>query len=624
MLTLKNSNEKIIVYIFLSLLAICFIFSFFNLPKSFNPNNEKIEIGEQAGTITNAQAYSGSFLPDQNNLRNIFFYFTTNIKKDSDLSATKISVTITDSQNNTIYENSKRMYSLKKGHFLKVELGQALPNSANREYSFSISLEKTANDNSYIAFWKDGSGKLIVRSEFAKTSGKIMMEKFYLFFPSFLMLALIIIYILREIFKKNWIGLENKNLFYFIIIPFLFVNALFYVQWVNHMAPIDEQSHFDVIRTIAHKFTLPAIKSQNGISGTREAFQPPLYYIASAPLIYISKNTSFQAATVRIWDVLQYLALIAVGFWAYLCVSKHYLKLNSPPAILFFSLFIGLIPALIVRTVSISNGTFSYFFIGLQLWIIFEYLGLPSGSLKSKKLLIWIGIVSGLSLLSRFTNIFALPVVLGTIALKEKFNFRSLAKMIIIIGIIISPWLAWNYAHYGALTPNIAAIEDQKSIVNPENKVFGLDFIKSNTRVMLDTISTAEEYGLPQVAAGIYIVHLIGYSVVISLILGIIFIFKNYKTVFDASQKEFFILIAISLIVLNVLQQFWVVIFENWPVLLGRYLHGILIPLAFLLVFFALHYLKNKKTASAVLGMAAAIMLVFNMIYLINIIQNFN
>ena len=615
-----NKPGKIFMLFFWFVLSFSFVCFLFNLPSEFSPKLNPEQKTELAGKITSENSFSGSFAAKNDNLRKIFFYFTTNIKSRPKNSP-RVNFSIFDENNQLIYSDDKKICHIRNKKFYELDLDHILKNSKGQKYKFEISaIKNLKNPDGFIALWKNANGQLIVALDYTPAKIAVLKNKFYLFLPSLLIILFIAFVATQKILNKTYLIFNNKQILFLIITPFLFINAIFYVFYVNHWAPIDEQSHFEVIKTISKKGTLPTLYSRDNIKKTREAFQPPLYYIVSSPLILFIKKSGIQAMILRIWGVVQYIILALIGFLIYQQIARKYKKLQNNLALILFILSAALIPALIVRTVCISNGTFSYIFIALQTLFLLKYLDSKN---KSKKYLVILSIISGLSLLTRLTNVYTIPVIGFAILLKEKAKFMPIIKFAAIIIILLSPWLAWNYAHYKALTPNKLAMEDQKEQVNPTGRVFGFDFIKSRSLFMLDTVSIAEDYGLSQESAGWKIARGISYAIILSIILCALLVFKNIKKSFNPEKKEFILSIMLGFILMNILQQYAVVILDNWPVLLGRYLHGSLIAISVILTILLSSFLRNKLMFNLTCSALSIILVFFNAIYLLIVIQKF-
>jgi hypothetical protein len=168
------------------------------------------------------------------------------------------------------------------------------------------------------------------------------------------------------------------------------------------------------------------------------------------------------------------------------------------------------------------------------------------------------------------------------------------------------------------------AMEDQREVVNPENKIFGLNFIKSNSFLMINTIFASEEYGSTDNFWAKNTIQIFSYLIIAAILFGLFFIVKNTSTAFDWQSKNFLILIFVLLAILNIFQQYTVVLLDNWPVLLGRYLHGNLFSFAILIILFLSFITKKTKTKSFIFLFLSFCLIILNSLYLINIIQNFD
>jgi len=98
---------------------------------------------------------------------------------------------------------------------------------------------------------------------------------------------------------------------------------------------------------------------------------------------------------------------------------------------------------------------------------------------------------------------------------------------------------------------------------------------------------------------------------------------KNIKKSFNPEKKEFILSIMLGFILMNILQQYAVVILDNWPVLLGRYLHGSLIAISVILTILLSSFLRNKLMFNLTCSALSIILVFFNAIYLLIVIQKF-
>ncbi len=192
------------------------------------------------------------FLFGKNNLRKIHFYFIFNIRHKTG-SSPRLKFIFLDEKNNILYSTTKKAEYIKNKSFYSLDVENLLGNTRNKKIYFTLSLEKTHRDSDYVALWQFENGELVLIPEYKLEKLSAMKRNFYLFLPTFLTGIIILVMLLEELFKNKIINLNRKQIFIAIILPFLFVNAIFFVFWVNHMALIDEQSHFNVIKTIAKK-----------------------------------------------------------------------------------------------------------------------------------------------------------------------------------------------------------------------------------------------------------------------------------------------------------------------------------------------------------------------------------
>jgi hypothetical protein len=273
-----------------------------------------------------------------------------------------------------------------------------------------------------------------------------------------------------------------------------------YGSWLAVRSPIwdvlDEGAHYSYVQQIAEHGTLPVLDKtltseqvlalaehvyprttktdprRIGLGGfSYEAFQPPLYYILAVPAFDLSGNYHSKVRGLRAWDLLLYLCAIAL--FGRLCrvalAERWWLAWAAGMAVF-------LLPGMVTRGVLISN-------LPLELVGVFGAVGELVAAMKrdAPGRLVSGGAVLGLALL---TDLFALAVVplfvvAAAVVLRRRWTARRLLAAgagVGLAGALVAPWLAFNEAHFGALTAGALARKMQDPIINPAHVHYTLRF----------------------------------------------------------------------------------------------------------------------------------------------------
>lgn len=252
-------------------------------------------------------------------------------------------------------------------------------------------------------------------------------------------------------------------------------------------SPIDEGAHFDYVHFIAQNKSLPVLgrdltsepvqriyearhppdpdadPSVLGLGDyVYQAFQPPLYYLSAVPAYALTGDYLDKVIAVRYFD----LALLAsaIGILALLCRETF----SDPWTPFTFGMSLILLPAVVVRSITVSNGALE-----LPLVLLFLLFVVRSSNRPGMGDLAAASVVCGLCLLTKLTSAYV-AVLFGLMAVWKFWGNRSPATALKVLGIgvipalLVAPWLRFNWLHYGALTANEDARIMQQPIINPQ------------------------------------------------------------------------------------------------------------------------------------------------------------
>lgn len=392
-------------------------------------------------------------------------------------------------------------------------------------------------------------------------------------------------------------------------------------------SPIDEGAHFNYIQILAEKKRLPILgkdfasnevfsiadkiypekspiepekfnpDDHNLAIQAYESFQPPLYYIVSLPFYLISKNHIHKIYYIRSFDFIIYIITIFLSFKLIDVVTKK--SINTKILVLNFFL----IPGLIVRNITISNSILEIPLILTLLLLVYQYQ-----STKKNKYIYYQGIIMGLSILTKTTLIYFAIVwlfFLINIIIKSNFNKKIILHCFLsglLSIIIVSPWVIFNIKNYHSLTPNELALEMQRYVVNPNNQDYKITELYKYDNMFVNTILLPEEWNRHYYTNSIFQnpKELIKN---IFFILPIVLIPLNMKLF----KKKYLL---ITPILFNLTIQNIIIIFNNWPVFLGRYLYSSLIPYA-IFVNLLFEKITSKKTTFYLSGIFLIICLIW-------------
>ena len=268
-------------------------------------------------------------------------------------------------------------------------------------------------------------------------------------------------------------------LFPLIVIIYLILGTLYAVFTPAWQAP-DEPAHYNYVQYLAEQHRFPVLKPGDypaayleeiktahfppelSIAPIRYEFhQPPLYYILVVPVysLFDSFNIGNALLPLRLLSVAMGALLLLVVQWTIqaLAPNRPYLALGT-------TAFVAFLPMHLAMTASVNNDTLSELLMAIVLLLTIRYLkrsaSVPSGKGDSRLLLL-LGITTGLCLVTKSSLYIVLPLVLIAIAIRHLWldrpapPFTATVKSAVLyllpaIGLAL-PWWLRNIAVYGGL-----------------------------------------------------------------------------------------------------------------------------------------------------------------------------
>lgn len=279
-------------------------------------------------------------------------------------------------------------------------------------------------------------------------------------------------------------------------------------------ARVDERAQVSYIETVATQHRLPVlgvtcvqgnlVPLQPGYPGPSpgrpclsnanaaayEAFQPPLFYILAAPLFKLPLSLAGKIRVERLFCLFLVALTIAV-IWRFLRREVP----NRAAAVFSLVLCAFLVPGFVLRSATVDNGA-------LEVLMTAVFLTTLWTAVRSRRprQYVYAGVALGLSLLTKISLIYLVVPYLAALAptVWPRVRRRELAAGVVgllLTGVILSPWLAFNESHYGTLTSAARAYRLQESANNPTHRHYTVSMLPSRELMLVDVLP--DEWQLP-------------------------------------------------------------------------------------------------------------------------------
>lgn len=259
-----------------------------------------------------------------------------------------------------------------------------------------------------------------------------------------------------------------------IILLYLILGTLYALYTPAWQAP-DEPAHYNYVRYLAEQRRFPVLKPgdypaayleeikaarfppEMSIAPIRYEFhQPPLYYLLAVPFYGISDGALLP---LRLLSVALGALLLLVVDWTVLALAP-----DRPFLALGATAFVAFVPMHLAMTAAANNDVLAELLLALILLLTIRYLKdavAPAGEGQGRRLLVLLGITTGLGLITKSSVYVALPLVLLAIAARHLWldhepppitsTIRDAALYLLPALGLALPWWLRNVTLYGGL-----------------------------------------------------------------------------------------------------------------------------------------------------------------------------
>jgi 4-amino-4-deoxy-L-arabinose transferase-like glycosyltransferase len=257
-----------------------------------------------------------------------------------------------------------------------------------------------------------------------------------------------------------------------VILIYLVLGTLYAVYTPAWQAP-DEPAHYNYVRYVAEQHRFPVLKlgdypaayleeikaahfpPEMSIDPIRYEFhQPPLHYLLAVPVYSLWGGALLP---LRLLSVAMGALLLLVAYWTVQALAPHwpYLALGA-------TAFLAFLPMHLAMTAAVNNDILAELLLALVLLLAIRYLqqsSSPAEEVEEIRLLLLLGITTGLALVTKSSVYVILPLVLLAIAARHLWLERESSSVVSgikaaavyllpALGLAL-PWWLRNMAIYG-------------------------------------------------------------------------------------------------------------------------------------------------------------------------------
>ncbi|MEJ2208207.1 MAG: DUF2142 domain-containing protein, partial [Anaerolineae bacterium] len=258
-----------------------------------------------------------------------------------------------------------------------------------------------------------------------------------------------------------------------ILVLYVLLGILYAVYTPDWQAP-DEPAHYNYVRYLAEEHRFPILKPGDfpaayleeikaahfapgmSIAPIRYEFhQPPLYYLLLMPLYGLFGGALLP---LRLASLLLGGLTLVVVYWSVeaLVPARPWLAWGT-------AAFVALLPMRLALSAALNNDALADLLLALALLLLIRYLRMGPGGARLR-LLVLLGITTGLGLLTKSSLYILLPFVLLAVAVRHLWLDRVEARPVTLAGLVRAgvafllpavglalPWWLRNVAVYGGL-----------------------------------------------------------------------------------------------------------------------------------------------------------------------------
>jgi 4-amino-4-deoxy-L-arabinose transferase-like glycosyltransferase len=256
-----------------------------------------------------------------------------------------------------------------------------------------------------------------------------------------------------------------------IILVYLDLGMLYALYTPDWQAP-DEPAHYNYVQYVAEQHRFPVLKPgdypaayleeikaahfppQMSIAPIRYEFhQPPLYYLLAVPAYRLFRGALLP---LRLLSVALGALLLLVVSWTVQALAP-----NRPSLALGVTAFVAFLPMHLTFIASVNNDTLAELLVATILLLTIRYLkrSVPPPSAEDTRLLVLLGVTTGLGLITKSSAYVALPLVLLAIAVRHLWldepppsfsgSLRAMAIYLLPAIALAMPWWLRNVGLYG-------------------------------------------------------------------------------------------------------------------------------------------------------------------------------
>ena len=356
-----------------------------------------------------------------------------------------------------------------------------------------------------------------------------------------------------------------------IIIIGVCCRLLFLFFTPTYYAP-DEQAHFNYVKYLYENRSFPIQTTQTGApTNDWEYYQPPLYYLASAPIYAMVRNSygGDHYASVR---VIRLFSILLWGINVLLALKiLENLRLTSTFIKTFVVSMVSFLPTYAYLSSVINNDNLLITLGGVILYLLSRKRSISNS--------VVLGVVLGLALLTKLTAVVFLLTIVAMLFfqwIRRSLSFSSagfhLVLILVLASAVASPWYVRNVIVYGDITAEkIANIR-----VHWPSTSYALQFIQQYMKESFWSVAGIRNNIRFLPRAGIYL----SYLALAGLLYGLVLRRREMRDFLEGEGAAFLIAMALAIVVNIALVFRFGMLYAQGQ---GRFLFPMLVPISLLM-----------------------------------------